>query len=82
MDLPFESVGKIVHFKGEQANFDHDPPDSEYLWLKIQARETIWTKDGTIGWDCCPQEIIGFQINVAPGSEWMDLSWRHTLRRS
>ena len=73
MDLPFESVGDIVRFKGKDAQFDHDPPDSEYLWLKIQARETIWTQDGRIGWDCPAQEIIGFQVNVAPGSEWMEI---------
>lgn len=73
MDLPFESVGEILHFKGKDAQFDHDPPDSEYRWLKIQARETISTKDGRIGWDCPAQEIIGFQINVAPGSEWMEI---------
>ena len=73
MDLPFEAVGDIVHFKGRDAQFDNDPPDGEYRWLKIQARETIWTKDGRIGWDCPAKEIIGFQINVAPGSEWMEI---------
>ena len=73
MDLPFESVGEIVHFKGEDANFDHDPPNGKYRWLKIQARETIWSKDGTRGWDCPAKEIIGFQVNVAPGSEWMEV---------
>ena len=73
MDLPFESVGEIVHFKGEQAQFDHDPPNGEYTWLKIQARETIWSQDGRIGWDCPAQEIVGFQIDVAPGSEWMEV---------
>ena len=73
MDLPFESVGDIVHFKGEQAQFDHDPPNGEYTWLKIQARETIWSQDGRTGWDCPAQEIVGFQIDVAPGSEWMDV---------
>ena len=73
MDLPFEAVGEIVHFKGEQAQFDNDPPDGEYRWLKIQARETIWTAGGRIGWDCPAKEIVGFQINVAPGCEWMEV---------
>ena len=73
MDQPFESVGEIVHFKGKDAQFDHDPPNSKYTWLKIQARETIWNKEQTIGWDCPAQEIIGFQIYVAPGSEWMEI---------
>lgn len=73
MDLPFESVGDIVYFKGEQAQFENDPKDSEHRWLKIQSRETIWSKDGRIGWDCPARELVGFQINVAPGSEWMEL---------
>ena len=73
MDLPFEAVGEIVHFKGKDAQFDYDPQNAPYRWLKIQARETIWNKERTIGWDCPAQEIIGFQINVAPGSEWMEI---------
>lgn len=73
MDLPFEAVGEIVHFKGRDAQFDSDPSDGEYRWLKIQAQETIWTKDGRTGWDCPAQEVIGFQVDVAPGSEWMEV---------
>ena len=73
MDLPFESVGDVVRFKGKDAQFDNDPPDSPYTWLKLQAGETIWSEDGRIGWDCPAQEIVGFQIDVAPGSEWMEI---------
>ena len=72
MDLPFESVSAIVQFKGEAANFENDP-DGKHRWLKIQARETIWSKDGRTGWDVRPTEIIGFQIIVAPGSEPMEV---------
>jgi hypothetical protein len=73
MDLPFEAVGEIVHFKGKDAQFDNDPPNGKHTWLKIQARETIWNKDRTIGWDCPAREIVGFQIIVAPGSEPMEI---------
>ena len=73
MDLPFESVGDVVRFKGKDAQFDNDPPDSLYTWFKLQAGETIWSEDGRIGWDCPAQEIVGFQIDVAPGSEWMEI---------
>ena len=73
MDLPFESVGEIVRFKGNAAQFDNDPPDGEYRWLKIQARECIWNKARTIGWDCPACEIVGFQILAAPGSEPMEI---------
>lgn len=73
MDLPFESVGDIVHFNGKDAQYEYDPLNGKFRWLKIQARETIWNKDATIGWDCPAKEILGFQINVAPGSEWMEV---------
>jgi hypothetical protein len=72
MDLPFESVGEIVQFKGKDAQFSQNP-DEPFRWLKIQARETVWSKDGRMGWDCPAQEIIGFQILVAPGSEPMEV---------
>ena len=73
MDLPFESVGEIAEFKGENAQFDRDGQNSPFRWLKIQARETVWSKDGRFGWDCPAKEIIGFQILVAPGSEPMEV---------
>jgi hypothetical protein len=72
MDLPFESVGDILHFSGNHTDFESDP-DGEHRWFKIQARETIWSKDGRTGWDVVPKEIIGFQIIVAPGSEPMEI---------
>ncbi len=73
MDLPFVSVSEIVQIKGENAQFDRDDQNEPFRWLKIQARETVWSKDGTIGWDCPAKEIIGFQILVAPGSEPMEV---------
>ena len=74
LDLPFESVSQIVHFEGENARFDYEKRDDEFSWFKVQARQTVWSKDGTIGWDCMPTEIIGFQILVAPGSEPMEVT--------
>ncbi len=72
-DLPFASVGEIAHFMGETAQFDRDDRSEPFRWLKIQARETVWSKDGMSGWDCPAKEIIGFQILVAPGSEPMEV---------
>ncbi len=73
MDLPFESVGEVVQFTGDDAQFDRGDQDDEHLWLKIQAQETVWSKDGRIGWECPAKAIIGFQILVAPGSEPMEI---------
>ena len=73
LDLPFESVSDIVHFKGKEAQFDNDPPTVSIRWLKIMAGQTVWSKDGRTGWDCPAREILGFQVIVAPGSEWMEI---------
>ena len=73
MDLPFESVGVIVHFQGEAAQFDNNSQDDPYRWLKIMARQIVWNTAQTVGWDCRAKEIVGFQIDVAPGSEPMEI---------
>ncbi len=72
MDLPFESVSEIAQFKGKKAQFSQNR-DEPFRWLKIQARETVWSEDGRLGWNCPAKEIIGFQILVAPGSEPMEV---------
>ncbi len=73
LDLPFESVSDVVHFEGEDAGYDRDNQDDEFGWLKVQARHTIWNDDYSTGWACKPQEIIGFEIAVAPGNEPMEI---------
>ena len=72
MDLPFVRVGELVEFKGKKAQFSQER-DEPFRWLKIQARETIWSDNGRIGWNCPAKEIVGFQVLVAPGSEPMDV---------
>ncbi len=73
LDLPFESVSDIAQFRGDEAQFDNDPPNGPYRWLKIMARQTVWSKDRRTGWECPAREILGFQVNVAPGSEWLEI---------
>jgi hypothetical protein len=73
LDLPFESVSEIVRFEGDDARFDPERRDDEFSWLKVQSRQSVWNKDGTVGWDCLPNAIVGFQILVAPGSEPMEI---------
>jgi hypothetical protein len=73
LDLPFESVSEIVHFEGDDAQFERGSQDDEFQWLKVQAGQTVWNNDYTTGWECKPLEIIGFEIAVAPGSEPMNV---------
>jgi hypothetical protein len=72
LDLPFESVGDIAHFEGDNARSDQGSPDDDFHWLKIQARHILLSKNRTLHWDCFPSEIVGFEILVAPGSEPME----------
>jgi hypothetical protein len=73
MDLPFDAVGEIVHFEGPEAQFDREDKEEPYRWLKIMAREMICSEDRTLVWECPAKEIIGFEIDVAPGSEPMEV---------
>ena len=73
LDLPFESVSDVVNFEGDDATFHRGAEEDEFDWLKVQARHTIWNDDYSTGWACKPQEIIGFEIAVAPGSEPMNV---------
>ena len=73
LDLPFESVSEVVQFEGDDARFDLAKRDDEFGWLKVQSRQSVWNKEGTVGWDCLPKEIVGLQILVAPGSEPMEV---------
>ena len=73
MDLPFESVGEIVHFKGPDAWYESAQMGEPYRWLKVQAQGVVWSKDGDIAWEFPPKEIVGFEVVVAPGCERMEL---------
>jgi hypothetical protein len=73
MDLPFESVGEIVHFTGEDARFDRTRANDDFRWFKLQAQRSHWNRERTVGWECPATEIVGFEINVASGSEWMSV---------
>ena len=70
MDLPFVSVGNIVHLKDDQCDFEKYPRGSELQWMLIQAESSL--NDPEIkgrSYRVKPLELIGFEVNVAPGSE-------------
>ena len=82
MDLPFESVGDIVHFKGEQAQFDHDPPNGEYIWLKIQAAKPSGAKMAGLAGTVLPKRSSVSRSTSLPAANGWKCSWRRTPRRS
>lgn len=70
LDLPFESVSELVDFEGLEARCRPKQRD-EFAWLKDVARQLIWNNALTRSRHCHPEGILGFQIDVAPGSEGM-----------
>jgi hypothetical protein len=69
LDLPFQAVGEMLHFKGKdcERQGEDDPRD----WLKTQASEYVKDPQNP-HCICCPVwplELIGFEIAVARGSE-------------
>ena len=41
LDLPFDYVGEIVDFQGDECDWKRRPDDDPYRWLLIQARTDI-----------------------------------------
>jgi hypothetical protein len=37
LDLPFQHVGEIIEFQGDQCDWKQRPDDDPYRWLLIQA---------------------------------------------
>jgi hypothetical protein len=73
MDLPFEEVGPIQHIIGEHAcNFEHATGANR--WMLIQAGAYVdepvqGDKGSHYSFQVNPVEVMGFNIDVAPGSE-------------
>jgi hypothetical protein len=66
LDLPFLAVSEVVRLVGEETRItDVDDP---WHCLKLVAQDWLWDEDGD-PWLCPPDEIVGFQIEVAPGSD-------------
>ena len=70
MDLPFESVSEIVHFQGPETVFERGQ-DDRFGWLKVISEPTIWSQDMSLGGRCPAKELVGFLIDVAPGTDRM-----------
>jgi hypothetical protein len=67
LDLPFIAVGEVVRLVGEETHIT-DEDDDPWHCLKLMAHDWLWTDDDE-PWLCPPNEIVGFQIEVAPGCD-------------
>jgi hypothetical protein len=65
LNLPFLAVSEVVRLVGEETRItDEDDP---LHCLKSLAHDWVWDDDDEL-WLCPANEIVGFQVDVAPGS--------------
>jgi len=77
LDLPFQHVGEIVEFRGDQCDWKRRPDDDPYRWLLIQAGTHIALpvspaekRQGvTRPLDVRPSNIIAFETEPGDGCE-------------
>ena len=77
LDLPFQHVGEIVEFRGDQCDWNQRADDDPYRWLLIQARTHIAVpvsplekRQGvTCQLDVRPQRVIAFETEPGDGCE-------------
>ena len=65
MDLPFQEIGDVVEFKGEDVGYQNR--DDPNRWLKIQAGQYL--NDGPYSYSVAPLHIIAFTTVPGAGSE-------------
>ena len=77
LDLPFERVGDMVEFRGDDCNWKQRKDDDPYRWLLIQARTEIALpvtpaekrRGMTREMDVLPLHVIAFKTLPGDGCE-------------
>jgi len=77
LDLPFEHVGEIVEFRGDECDWQRRADDDQYRWLLIQARTQIALpvtaaekrRGVTREMDILPLHVIAFETEPGDGCE-------------
>ncbi len=77
LDLPFEHVGEIVEFRGDQCDWNRRAKDDPYRWLLIQAGTHIALpvspsekrRGVTREMDVLPSHVIAFETEPGDGCE-------------
>jgi hypothetical protein len=77
LDLPFQHVGEIVEFRGDECDWKRRPDDDPYRWLLIQAGTYIAlpvspsekSQGVTRQLDVRPSNIIAFETEPGDGCE-------------
>jgi hypothetical protein len=69
-ELPFNQVGEIVEFDGENCDFRNVPKGQPNRWLLVQARQLQKLDEEGEQWaEVTPIRVIAFTVHPAEGSE-------------
>ena len=77
LDLPFQHVGEIIEFQGDQCHYKQRADNDPYRWLLIQARTIVSLpvtpaerRRGVRGdLEVVPQQVIAFETEPGDGCE-------------
>lgn len=77
LDLPFQRVGEVTEFRGDQCNWKQQKEDDPHRWLLIQAGTEIklpvepWEKRRGLSREMAllPQHVIAFETKPGDGCE-------------
>ena len=67
LELPFNEVGQLLEFHGDECDFEKMPDDHPNRWLLIQARGHVFRKP--YHFDVIPSHVIAFETFPGAGCE-------------
>jgi hypothetical protein len=67
LDLPFQKVGAILEFSGDECDYNLRRQDDSVRWLLIQARGSLIRK--SYHYDVMPSHVIAFDTQPGDGCE-------------
>lgn len=70
-ELPFQHVGEIAEFVGDDCDFERRPDDDPNRWLLIQARDMVMRPPHW--YEVKPKVLIAFIVSVGDGCEPMNV---------
>lgn len=70
VEMPFDSVGAIIEFEGDDCDFENLPCGHPNRWMLIQARQIHkLDEDGEQWAEVTPAKVMAFTVRAAQGSE-------------
>ncbi len=75
LDFPFQSVGEVIEFSGDEADFNNAERQDPHFWLLLQSSRFIERGEGFL--HVIPTHIIAFTVRPGEGSEPANIGLAH-----